>query len=62
MHPQRLPIHPWFTIRIGVAAHRCDEGAVDLDLVDRQVSQSSEAGISGTEVVERVQAAPPKPS
>jgi hypothetical protein len=30
-----------------------DEGAIDLDLVDRKLSQPPQAGIAGSEVVDR---------
>src|SRR6185369_2890886 len=33
--------------------HGHDEGAVDLEFVDRQADQMAERGIAGTEVVER---------
>jgi stage V sporulation protein SpoVS len=37
----------------GIVQHRADEGAVDLQLVDRQAREIAEGRVSGAEVVDR---------
>src|SRR5690242_6356023 len=39
--------------RVRVLLHLRDEGAVDLDLVEREALEVAQAGITGAEIVER---------